>query len=46
LYRLEGDKLQDYNDFKTLVEMQISWMTEDKRCGIAWLKKLGFIITT
>lgn len=30
LYELEGEELDDYNDYKTLVEMQISWMTEGK----------------
>jgi len=30
LYGLEGENLEDYNDFKALVEMQISWMAENK----------------
>jgi hypothetical protein len=30
LYGLEGENLDDYNDYKILVEMQISWMAEGK----------------
>jgi len=30
LYGLEGESLADYNDYNTLVEMQISWMAQGK----------------
>jgi subtilisin family serine protease len=30
LYDLEGESLEDYNNYKTLVEMQVSWIAQGK----------------